>query len=89
MSERLLNTNPLIDFDFFISRITNNAESKTKTGSPVVDFCKIDSVIKEKYGDTCKTIDFVLISHIHLDHMGYIGAEEDENDNLLDENGQS
>ncbi len=51
------------------------------------DALKIDSVIRQKYGDRCKTIDYILISHVHLDHIGYIKADENENDELLNENG--
>jgi len=48
---------------------------------------KVHSVIQEKYGPECKCIDYVLISHIHLDHIGYIKPTEDENEQLLNEHG--
>jgi len=51
------------------------------------DALKIDSVIRQKYGDSCQTIDYILISHVHLDHIGYIKADENQNDELLNENG--
>jgi hypothetical protein len=53
------------------------------------DAAKVASVIHNKYGTNCNLIDYVVISHLHLDHIGYIQAEEDANGNLLDENGGS
>lgn len=52
------------------------------------DAIKIDSVIRQKYGDSCNTIDYILISHMHLDHIGYIKADENENEELLNEDGE-
>ena len=53
------------------------------------DADKIAEVIHERYGNSCNHIDYVVISHIHLDHIGYIQAGEDSNGDLLDENGNS
>jgi hypothetical protein len=30
-------------------------------------------VIKTKYGENCNIIDYVIITHMHLDHVGYVG----------------
>lgn len=53
------------------------------------DANKIAEVIQNRYGANCTHIDYVVISHIHLDHIGYIQADEDSSGNLLDENGSS
>lgn len=53
------------------------------------DADKIAQVIRDKYGANCSHLDYVLISHIHLDHIGYIQLAEGADGNLLDENGNS
>ena len=40
------------------------------------DALKIDSVIRSKYGENCRCIDYVVVSHFHLDHIGYIFLPE-------------
>lgn len=40
------------------------------------DALKIDDVIKDKYGKDCRKIDYVINSHFHLDHIGYIYLPE-------------
>jgi len=47
------------------------------------DALKIDSVIRKKYGKNCRKIDYVLITHFHLDHLGYIYLPENQNDQPL------
>ena len=44
------------------------------------DAIKIDSVIRSKYGEDCRCIDYVLISHFHLDHIGYVFLPETVDD---------
>lgn len=51
------------------------------------DADKIAAEIQGKYGNLCKTIDYVVISHIHTDHIGYVQPEEDDAGNLLNEFG--
>lgn len=41
------------------------------------DADKIATEIQARYGTGCNTLDYVVISHIHLDHIGYIAADED------------
>jgi hypothetical protein len=53
------------------------------------DADKIAADIQARYGAGCNTLDYVVVSHIHLDHIGYIAADEDGSGNLLDENGGS
>lgn len=50
------------------------------------DALKIDSVIREKYGDNCRCIDYLLISHFHVDHIGYIFIPETPDDFPLNKN---
>jgi beta-lactamase superfamily II metal-dependent hydrolase len=50
------------------------------------DAMKIDAVIKEKYGPNCNCLDDVLISHFHLDHLGYVYFPENQNHEPLNAN---
>jgi len=50
------------------------------------DALKIDKTIRQKYGENCHCIDYVLISHFHLDHIGYIYFPEIIDDIPLNEN---
>lgn len=54
-----------------------------------VDADKIAQVIRNQYGANCTHLDYVVISHIHLDHIGYIQLAEGMDGNLLDENGNA
>lgn len=51
------------------------------------DANKIAAEIATRYGDNCKTLDYVVISHLHTDHIGYIQPEEDGQGNLLNSAG--
>jgi len=51
------------------------------------DAAKVADVIADKYGVSCDTLDYVIISHLHLDHIGYITAEENEDGDLLNSTG--
>ena len=53
------------------------------------DADKVAEVIHSRYGENCNRLDYVVISHLHLDHIGYIQADEDANGDLLDEFGGS
>lgn len=53
------------------------------------DADKVAEVIHSRYGANCSHLDYVVISHIHLDHIGYIQTQDDANGDLLDENGNS
>ncbi|MET1255169.1 lamin tail domain-containing protein [Aliikangiella maris] len=51
------------------------------------DAVKVAEVIHQKYGAQCNTIDYAVISHLHLDHIGYIKSDENTNGELLNEQG--
>ncbi len=51
------------------------------------DADKVDEVIKARYGANCRTLNYVLISHFHLDHLGYIQLEENDDEQLLNDQG--
>jgi len=42
------------------------------------DALKVDNVIRSKYGSNCRKIDYVINSHFHVDHIGYIYLPEME-----------
>jgi L-ascorbate metabolism protein UlaG (beta-lactamase superfamily) len=44
-------------------------------------------VISQNYGTDCRTIDYYVNSHLHLDHIGYIQANYDANQVLLNDQG--
>lgn len=52
------------------------------------DADKIAAVIHDKYGESCNTIDYIVISHFHLDHIGYIQSQDDANGDIINENGE-
>ena len=49
---------------------------------------KIHEVLTGRYGENCRVINYVLISHFHLDHIGYISAEYDAKNRLLNDQGK-
>lgn len=51
------------------------------------DASKVATAIREKYGANCDTLDHVVISHLHLDHLGYLTADENEAGQLLNTSG--
>ncbi len=51
------------------------------------DADKVDEVIKGRYGANCRTLDYVVISHLHLDHLGYIQLVENNDGQLLNDQG--
>lgn len=51
------------------------------------DAAKVAEVIAAKYGAGCNTLDYVVISHLHLDHLGYLTGEENEEGELLNASG--
>ena len=53
------------------------------------DADKIAAEIQSRYGELCRTLDYVVISHIHTDHIGYVQPEEDAGGKLLNEFGQA
>jgi hypothetical protein len=50
------------------------------------DALKVASVIRNKYGVNCRCLDYVLISHFHVDHIGYIFFPETVDDFPLNSN---
>ena len=52
------------------------------------DALKIEEVISKKYGNQCRTIDYYINSHFHLDHIGYIQANYNSDKQLLNSEGK-
>jgi len=63
------------------------ADSGESSWNSNADALKIEEVISEKYGDQCRTIDYYINSHFHLDHIGYIQANYNEQRQLLNSTG--
>ncbi len=63
------------------------ADSGETSWSSDTDSLKSEETIKSNFGQNCKTIDYYINSHLHLDHLGYIQAKYDENKRLLNSSG--
>lgn len=51
------------------------------------DADQVAATIAQQYGEQCKTIDYFINSHFHLDHIGYLRATYSDNNVLLSASG--
>ena len=63
------------------------ADSGESNWNSHADADKIAEVIRNQYGDHCRTIDYYVNSHLHLDHIGYIKATYNSEKQLLNQEG--
>eukprot|EP00122_Pirum_gemmata_P014409 Pgem_evm1s13435 len=48
-------------------------DSGESTWNTAYDADRFDEWFRGKYGERCLSIDYVIVSHFQVDHMGYVG----------------